>query len=302
MGRLLENLNRNRRLLHIYSSRGAGIKTIDKMVTFDPTLENIFYMDARDLSHYFEIDEQKALGIYEDLRKPLEDLIRCDYHSLSFITRFDDAYPNLLKEIYDPPWVLFYKGNLSVLKNKQTLAVVGTRRPTKDAYQVMKEILLPLIKKGWCIVSGLAYGIDAIGHQLALAENGSTIAVIGSGIDAIYPKEHQPLAEKIAENNILLSEYLPHQRAQKWQFPMRNRIISGLSLGTLVVEAKERSGSLITADQALEQGREVFAIPGSILSENSKGTNYLIQQGAKLVMSSHDIENELIFDKYGKSI
>jgi len=298
----LQKLDLNRRLLHIYSSRGAGIKTIDKMAKLDPTLESIFQMDKRDLSHYFDLNEEQASNIYEDLRRPLEDLLQCDLHSLSFITRFDDAYPNLLKEIYDPPWVLFYKGNLSVLKRKRTLAVVGTRRPTKDAYNIMKEILLPLIKKDWCIVSGLAYGIDAFGHEIALDAGGATIAVLGSGIKSIYPKEHQPLADKIAENNLLISEYLPYQQAQKWQFPMRNRIISGLSLGTLVVEAKKRSGSLITADQALEQGREVFAIPGSILSENSRGTNFLIQQGAKLVMSSQDIENELIFDKYGKSI
>lgn len=298
----MEKIARRLRLLHIYSCRGAGIKTIDKMVQFDPTLETIFHMDRRDFIYHFELNEQQAENIYEDLRKPLEDLLQCDLHSLSFITRFDDAYPNLLKEIYDPPWVLFYKGNLSVLENERMLAVVGTRRPTKDACKIMKTILLPLIKKGWCIVSGLAYGIDAFGHQIALDANGATIAVLGSGIEAIYPKEHQLLADKIAENNLLLSEYLPYQRAQKWQFPLRNRIISGLSLGTLVVEAKERSGSLITADQALEQGREVFAIPGSILSENSRGTNFLIQQGAKLVMTSQDIENELGFDKYGKSI
>lgn len=272
------------------------------MAMFDPTLESIFHMTKEELMHYFQLNAQQAAQIYEDLRKSIEDLIQCDYDSLTFITRFDHTYPNLLKEIYDPPWVLFYKGNLSVLKNKRALAVVGTRKPTKDAYLIMKEILLPLIQKDWCIVSGLAYGIDAIGHQLALNANGSTIAVLGSGLEAIYPKEHQTLADKIAENNLLLSEYLPHQRAQKWQFPLRNRIISGLTLGTLVVEAKERSGSLITADQALEQGREVFAIPGSLLNENSRGTNYLIQQGAKLVMTSQDIENELIFDKYGKSI
>lgn len=296
-GEMVLNKDRNRRLLHIYSCRGVGLKTIDKFVAHDPTLHSIFQMTKGELIEQFKLNENQATRLYEDLQKPVDELLQMDYESCTYITRFDETYPNILKEIFDPPWVLFYKGNLNVLHEPRSLAVVGTRQPTKEALPVMQHLLLPLIKEGWCLISGLAYGVDAIGHRLALKEKGSTIAVLGSGLAAIYPKEHVGLANEIAKENLLLSEFLPKQRAAKWQFPLRNRIISGLTRGTLVVEAKERSGSLITADQALEQGREVFAIPGSILSENSKGTNYLIQQGAKLVASSEDIKNELLFDK-----
>lgn len=288
-----EHINRNKRLLHIYSCRGVGIKTIDKLYECDPSLRSIFQMTKTELMHDCKLHEKLAITLYEDLRKPIDELLQYDYEACNYITRFDDTYPVLLREIYDPPWVLFYKGNLSLLREKRTLAVVGTRHPTREARPIMKALLLPLIRKGWCIVSGLAYGVDAIAHQLALEANGSTIAVLGSGLESIYPKEHRNLSLEIAERHLLVSEFLPNQHAQKWQFPLRNRIISGLTCGTLVIEAKERSGSLITADQALEQGREVFAVPGSILNNNSKGTNYLIQQGAKLVICSDDIENEL---------
>ncbi len=292
-----ELADRKRRLIHIYSCTGIGIKTIDKLFEFDSTFRSFFQMTKSELMHACKLTEKQADSLYEGLQKPIEELLKSDFDACSFITRFDEAYPDLLRQIYDPPWILFYKGDLSLLNKQYALSVVGTRHPSKEAFPIMEKILAPLIEKGWCIVSGLAFGIDAMSHRLAIEANGATIAVLGSGLEAIYPKSHQGLAQKIAQHHLLISEFLPYQQAQKWQFPLRNRIISGLTRGTLVVEAKEKSGSLITADQALEQGREVFAIPGSILNENSKGTNDLIQQGAKLVMSSEDIENELRFDK-----
>lgn len=295
--RLSEHVDRNERLLHIYSCRGIGNKTLDKFYEYDPSFRSIYEMTRVDLLHTFKLNEKQAEMIYEDLQKPIEELLQVDMKTSPFITRFDDDYPDLLKQIFDPPWVLFYKGDISLLKRQRSLAVVGTRHPSREALPIMKEILLPLIRKGWCIVSGLAYGIDTIAHQLAVEANGSTIAVLGSGLHAIYPQGNRQLASRMLERHLIISEFLPYQRAQKWQFPLRNRIISGLTRGTLVVEAKEKSGSLITADQALEQGREVFAIPGSIINPNSKGTNHLIQQGAKLVLSSDDIENEFRFDK-----
>lgn len=288
---------KSQRLLHILSCRGVGLKTLEKLIAYDPTLQSIFEMTLNELIHELRLTEKQASAFYEDLRKPLEDLLQLETHSYQYITWFDSEYPPLLRQIFDPPAVLFYEGDLSLFQKPKSLAVVGSRYPTQKALPTMKKILLPLIREGWCIVSGLAYGIDAIGHRLALEEGGATIAVLGSGLRSIYPKEHSQLANEIANRGLLISEFLPKQPPTKWQFPLRNRIISGLTRGTLVVEAQERSGSLITADQALEQGREVFAIPGSVLNNNSKGTNYLIQQGAKLVMSCEDIENELPFDK-----
>ncbi|PWA13589.1 DNA-protecting protein DprA [Pueribacillus theae] len=285
------------RLLHIYSCRGMGLKTIDKMFAHDPTFKEVYNMSKNDLKFYYQMNEKQADVFHQDLNKSIDELFRTEHGSFQFITRLDKEYPHQLRHIFDPPWILFYKGDLSLLHKEKSLAVVGTRYPTKQALPIMKQILYPLIRNDWCIVSGLAYGIDALSHQLALNENGSTIAVLGSGLQSIYPKEHKKLAETIANNGLLLSEFLPLQPPAKWQFPLRNRIISGLTRGTLVVEAKEKSGSLITADQALEQGREVFAIPGSVLNPNSKGTNNLIQQGAKMVLCSQDIENELFIEK-----
>jgi len=204
----------------------------------------------------------------------------------------DPCYPSKLKEIYDYPPVLYVRGNLPV-QDQPCLAVVGTRRPTIYGRQVTEEIVADLARSKITIVSGLARGIDSVAHRAALDTGGKTIAVFASGLDIVYPGENAKLAQAIMEHGALVGEYPLGVRPKAENFPLRNRIMSGLSLGVLVVEAGERSGALITAHQAVEQNREVFAIPGSILSPTSKGTNRLIQEGAKLVRNYADILEEL---------
>ena len=204
----------------------------------------------------------------------------------------DPSYPPRLKQIYDYPPVLYVRGNL-LSRDEPCLAVVGTRRPTIYGRQVTEEIVTDLARSRITIVSGLARGIDSIAHRATLDAGGRTVAVFASGLDIVYPAENVKLAQAIMENGALLSEYPLGIRPKAENFPLRNRIMSGLSLGVLVVEAGERSGALITAHQAVEQNREVFAVPGSILSPSSKGTNRLIQEGAKLVHDFVDILEEL---------
>ncbi|MGQ9546083.1 MAG: DNA-processing protein DprA [Dehalococcoidia bacterium] len=201
-------------------------------------------------------------------------------------------YPSRLKEIYDYPPVLYVRGSLPA-DEEPCLAIVGTRRPTIYGRQVTEEIVADLAGSGVTIVSGLARGIDSIAHRAALDAGAKTIAVFASGLDIFYPGENAKLAQEIMEHGALVSEYPLGVRPKADNFPLRNRIMSGLSLGVLVVEAGERSGALITAHQAVEQNREVFAIPGSILSPASQGTNRLIQEGAKLVRNYADILQEL---------
>jgi len=204
----------------------------------------------------------------------------------------DPAYPTLLREISDPPPVLFMVGDVEILSRKQ-LAMVGSRHPTPSGRQTANEFARHLAANGLVVTSGLALGIDAACHQGALAGGGLTVAVTGTGLDRVYPAEHKELAHQIAENGLLVSEFSLGSPPLAGHFPRRNRIISGLSIGTLVVEAAQRSGSLITARQALEQGREVFAVPGSIHNPQARGCNALIRQGAKLVETAQHIFEEL---------
>lgn len=206
----------------------------------------------------------------------------------------DDNYPKILKEIHDPPKALYVKGGFSS-KDEIAIGIVGTRNYTSYGKQVTENIAGDLAKTGITIVSGLAKGIDTWAHKAALERNGRTIAVLGSAVDSksVYPSCNRKLADKITENGAVISEYPQEVKSERWFFAQRNRIISGLSLGILVVEAPEKSGALITAACALEQNREVFAIPGSIYSKNSIGTNKLIQMGAKLVTKANDILEEL---------
>jgi len=206
----------------------------------------------------------------------------------------DKNYPKALKEIKDPPGVLYYRGE--ILPEENCFAIVGTRRFSPYGKQVALEIAGDSAEAGLTIVSGLAPGIDSFAHQAVIERGKRTIAVLGTGLDekSIYPQSNLKLAEKILETGgCLISEYPPGTPGSNFTFPQRNRIISGLSLGVLIVEAKQKSGALITANWAKKQGRKVFAVPGPIHSLNSKGCHYLIKNGAKLVESANDILKEL---------
>lgn len=201
-------------------------------------------------------------------------------------------YPQKLLETPDPPILLFANGNLDLLR-RPALAIVGSRNPTPQGKETAQDFARSFSRQGITIVSGLALGIDGISQQAAIQESGSTIAVLGTGIDRVYPASHHALTHQIAQKGLLLSEYPLGTAPTTHNFPKRNRIIAGLSLGTLVVEATVHSGSLITAKMAAEMGREVFAIPGSIHSPQSKGCHWLIKQGAKLVETAQEIIEEL---------
>jgi DNA processing protein len=205
----------------------------------------------------------------------------------------DPQYPELLRQIHDAPPLLFARGDVALLQNPQ-LAIVGSRNPSVVGRETAQEFASTLAVSGMTITSGLALGIDAASHQGALDGGGQTVAVFGTGLDRVYPAKNRALAHAIVEaGGVLLSEYPPGTEPLPGNFPRRNRIISGLSLGTLVVEAALRSGSLITARYAVEQGREVFAIPGSIHNPLARGCHQLIRQGAKLVEGARDILEEL---------
>lgn len=204
-------------------------------------------------------------------------------NNIDIISIEEKQYPNILKEIYDPPICLYIRGNKEILNNK-SISIVGCRKATDYGRKVARDFAYNISKQDINIISGLAIGIDSEAHLGAVEANKKTIAVLGNGLDTIYPKENINLSQKILDSGgTIISEYPLGTKPKKENFPARNRIISGMSSGLLVVEAKEKSGTLITVDFALEQGRDVFVIPGNIVSENSVGTNDLIKQGAKLV-------------------
>ena len=205
----------------------------------------------------------------------------------------DDCYPWDLSEIYDAPVLLFYKGNLDLLKFPK-VAVVGSRACSKQGAKSVEKIIQGL-ENELVIVSGLAKGIDTAAHMAALQNSGKTIAVIGTGLDVFYPKANKRLQDYIGNDHLVLSEYGPGEQPLKFHFPARNRIIAGLCRGVIVAEAKMRSGSLLTCERAMEEGRDVFAIRGSILDGLSDGCHHLIQEGAKLVTSGQDVLEEFEF-------
>jgi DNA processing protein len=248
------------------------------------------------------IEELTSAGLPEFIaRSLLSDTLRaqaetelgkCLQNQLQILDVSDPDYPKLLKEIYDPPLVLFCKGDTSSL-NTHSVAIVGSRRATPYGINAAEKLGRDLATRGLTIVSGLARGIDTAAHRGAIEAKGKTVAVLGSGFHHIYPRENKKLAEQIANEGCVISELPLNTSPSPQNFPIRNRIISGLSLGTCLVEAAEFSGSLITGRLALEQGREVFAVPGNITSKTSFGPNLWIKQGAKLVQDWQDIVEEL---------
>lgn len=225
----------------------------------------------------------------QEIDKHLQFMLK---HNVDIISIEDKEYPQMLKNIYDPPISLYIIGNKKVLNNT-SIAIVGCRDCTQYGKHVAYELAYNIAKENINIISGLAKGIDGAAHDGALKANGNTIAVLGNGLDTIYPTENIPLAKEILKfGGAIISEYPLGEKPQKHNFPERNRIVSGLSKGIIVVEAKEKSGTLITVDFALEQGRDVFVVPGNINSLNSIGTNQLIKQGAKLISSYKDVTEE----------
>jgi len=225
-----------------------------------------------------------------------EEIKRCEALKVTLIPIGDERYPAALSHISDPPVLLYVVGNEISAMNEFSIAIVGSRMATSYGRAVAAKISAELSKAGVVVVSGLAHGIDSVAHEEAV-KNGLTVGVLGTGIDVIYPRSKRALFQKVMENGCLVSEFPLGTQPTKWTFPRRNRIIAGLSMGVVVVEASYKSGSLITARFALEEGREVFAVPGSIFSSTSEGTNDLIKHGAKCVSSSEDILEEFDYVK-----
>lgn len=266
-------------------------KVFDKLLEKFGTAEKIWKAKEKDLE---TLDTNFARAIIVSRKKidPERLLQEVLKKGIRILTIKDKNYPKLLKEIGDPPFLLYVKGEIKKEDNF-SMAVVGSRRPTNYGREVTESLTQALVLQGFTIVSGMARGIDSIAHKTALEAGGRTIAVLGSGVDVIYPPENKKLYEEIAQNSAVISEFPPGTQPTPYNFPQRNRIIAGLSLGVLVTEAAEKSGALITAGFAGEFGREVFAVPGPIYSKLSAGTSALIKDGAKLVYKVQDILEEL---------
>lgn len=260
---------------------------------FDNTgLDNFFKRSRMDFSflidqYYDKIFNPRNLEDFKAYREKVAKL------GVDFVTILDETYPENLKHIDDRPVVLYYKGSLDSVRDSQSIAFVGARKCTDYGKWACKNLAGSIAKAGLTTVSGLAYGIDAMCHKATLDVGGRTIGVIGCGIDQVYPKANKFLYEKIEEEGLILSEFPLETPPIGYNFPRRNRIISGISLATVVIEAKEKSGTMITTRCALDQGKEVFAVPGNINSIYSKGTNKLIQDGSKLILCAEDILDEL---------
>ncbi|PEL52649.1 DNA-processing protein DprA [Bacillus toyonensis] len=284
------------RLLHLHYVLADHWKAMERLLYVDPELKVIYNFNQKQIENYTGISPKKSAELVHFLQNSnlLQYISYLERNQIFYVTIWDENYPQLLREIQDPPFVLYGKGEKNFLNKVNKLAVVGTREPSLYSRESMEFILHSLLEREWLIVSGFAKGIDTISHEVTVKKHRPTIAILGHGLSYMYPKENRRLYEKWEEYILLLTEYPPHYAPKKWYFPKRNRIISGISKGVLVVEAKSRSGSLITADLALEQNREVFALPGPIFIDSASGTNQLIQQGAKLVRNAEDIFEEII--------
>lgn len=275
---------------------GVGPKTFQSLLCEFGSPVSVFNTSLSSLKQS-GISDKTASQIIHSKDKQADNIIadiewlKAD-ESHHIITLHSDEYPPLLKQISNPPPVLYIHGKPSLLKDPQ-LAIVGSRNPTQGGQTASYDFAYYLSKTGLCITSGLALGVDGNAHQGAINANGPTIAVIATGIDRVYPAKHRDLAHKIVENGAIISEFPIGTQPKAENFPRRNRIISGLSYGTLVVEAALQSGSLITARLAMEQNREIFAIPGSIHNPLARGCHQLIRQGAKLVETAQDILEEM---------
>lgn len=251
---------------------------------FEKSRDQLDFLDDKIYRKIFNDENLEGFKYYNE---------KVNKFGYDYVTMLDEYYPHNLRYIEDRPALLFYKGNLDYEKDRNSIAFVGARKCTDYGKWACKNLTQGIANSGITTVSGLAYGIDAMCHKSTLEVSGRTVGVIGCGIDKIYPKQNRNLYEQLEERGLILSEFPLGTDPRSFNFPRRNRIISGISLATVVIEAKEKSGTMITTRCALDQGKEVFAIPGNINSIYSKGTNKLIQEGSKLITCADDILEEL---------
>jgi DNA processing protein len=296
----MDKLTKN--ILMLNSTIGPNNALVEKIEDFfgDEGLKNLHLM-LNELKDSNILDKVK----YNSVKRFVEEdkiefyIEYLEKENIRTITKYDNDYPDKLKYIDNQPYVLYIKGDLEKLNtSKIGISIVGSRKATSYGKWVVENIAGDLADKGVSIISGMAYGIDSIAHRVSLERGNFTVAVLGSGIDVIYPAKNKKLYYDIEEKGCLISEFAPGTRPMGFNFPLRNRIISGLGDGVLVVEAGIKSGSIITATRGAEQGKEVFAVPGNIDSIYSKGTNRLIRDGAKIVTCAEDILEELSYDSY----
>lgn len=298
----MDNLKKNKYFIWLSSIKNITVlEKLELLEIYKNPIE-LFYKTEKQLLeelNFFESIKLKRIVkeiINKRYKNTLEQCINSMIRqNIDIITINDETYPKCLKCIYDSPICIYYKGNIGAISNHKKIAIIGCREYTGYGREVSKKFAYELSKKGIIIISGCARGIDSFAHQGCLCANKQTIAVLGNGLDYIYPPENKELEEQILEKNgLVITEYIVGTKPSKYTFPARNRIISALSDGILVVEAKEKSGTLITVDFGLEQGKNIYVIPGDITRINSKGTNELIKQGAKLVTNVEDILEDII--------
>ena len=291
----LDRPREQRALIGLSLVPGIGPSRMRALLAHFDAPSAVFRASRSALTNVDGVGDQTAEAIltFEDRNAVQQEMERAESLGATLISPWDERFPDRLREIYDPPGFLWLRGTLPEAV-RPMVTIVGTRRCTDYGRAQAHHFAAELVRRGFTVVSGLAYGIDAAAHKGALDAGGRTVAVLGSGVGNVYPQKHTALAERIENNGAVLSEYAIDAEPDAPNFPERNRILSGLALGTLVVESYSEGGALITARLAVEQNREVFAVPGAITKDSSRGTNRLIQRGhAKLVMDLEDLLEEL---------
>jgi DNA processing protein len=287
----MEMTDAEKRLLSLHYLFPVPLQRLNTLYEIDPNLENLYKYSARQLAEILNISAQKAIQLKSNLLQntttPYDKLY--ERHKITPIPFTNPQYPDHLLLLVDSPAVLYTKGNSKLLSEKMKVAIIGSRLATIYSKQAMSLIVPPLVENSAVIVSGLAKGADTMAHEAAIAYGGKTIAVLGHGLFHLYPKENRSLAEEIAKNHLLITEYPPYVKPERWTFPMRNRIISGLSDVVVVTEAADKSGTMSTVEHALDHGKAVYAVPGPVTSHLSAGPNRLLDEGAQPLWNGFQI-------------
>ncbi len=292
----MELTDAERRLLALHYVFPVPLHRLKRLYEKDPNLEKLYVYRAEELAKLLEIPVQKAILLKESLcqnaTSPYGELY--ERHTITPIPFSNPLYPDQLRILIDPPAVLYTKGDQQLLTKPFKIAIIGSRNASVYSRKAMSLIVPPLVKNEAVIVSGLAKGADKMAHEAAIEFGGKTIAVLGHGLFHLYPKDNQALADEMAMNQLLLTEYPPYVKPARWTFPMRNRIISGLSNAVVVTESATKSGTMSTVEHALDHGKDIFVVPGPITSHLSAGPNKLLDEGAKPVWNGFQIVESLI--------